>query len=62
MELNEWLVLVLLTLVTIGGLLFASGSDGGPQSMFGWVVAVAAVAGIFWRVKQYFDRVDAGRH
>ena len=25
MELNEWLVLVLLTLVAIGGLLFASG-------------------------------------
>jgi hypothetical protein len=62
MELNEWLVLVVLTLVAIGGLLFAAGSAGGPQSMFGWLVAVAAVAGIFWRVKQYFDRVDAGRH
>jgi hypothetical protein len=62
MELNEWLVLVLLTLVTIGGLLFASGSAGGSESLLGLLVAIAAVAGIFWRVKQYFDRVDAGRH
>jgi hypothetical protein len=62
MELNEWLVLVLLTLVAIGGLLFAAGSAEGPQSIIGGVVAIAAVVGIFWRVKQYFDRVDAGRH
>ena len=62
MELNEWLVLVLLTLVAIGGLLFASGAGGGPQAGFGMLVAVAAVGGIFWRVKQYFDRIDAGRH
>ena len=38
MELNEWLVLVLLTLVGIGGLLYASASAGGSQSMFGLVV------------------------
>ncbi len=62
MELNEWLVLVLLTLAGIGGLLFASGSAGGTQSMFGILVAIAAVAGVFYRVKQYFDRVDAGHH
>jgi hypothetical protein len=62
MELNEWLVLVLLTLVAIGGLLFASGADGGAQSLFGMLVTVAAVAGIFVRIKRYFDRIDAGRH
>jgi len=62
MELNEWLVLVLLTLVAIGGLLFASGSDGGAEPLFGMLVAVAAVAGIFVRIKRYFDRIDAGHH
>jgi len=62
MELNEWLVLVLLTLVAIGGLLFASGSAGGTESDIGLLVAVAAVVGIFVRIKQYFDRIDAGRH
>ncbi|HTB44508.1 MAG TPA: hypothetical protein VK741_12840 [Acetobacteraceae bacterium] len=62
MELNEWLILVLLTLVAIGGLLFASGSGGGAEAGFGMLVSVAAVCGIFWRVKQYFDRIDAGRH
>ena len=62
MELNEWLLLVLLTLVAIGGLLFAADSAGGTDSMFGVLVAVAAVGGIFVRVKQYFERVDAGRH
>jgi hypothetical protein len=62
MELNEWLVLVLLILVAIGGLLFAAGSAGGVQADFGLLVAVAAVAGIFVRIKQYFDRIDAGRH
>lgn len=62
MELGEWLVLVLLTLVAIGALLFASGSEGGAASTIGMLVAVAAVAAIFFRVKQYFDRADAGRH
>jgi len=62
MELNEWLLLVLLTLVAIGALLFASGSAGGPESIIGMLVAIAAVVAIFARVKQYFDRVDAGRH
>jgi hypothetical protein len=62
MEINEWLILVLLTLVAIGGLLFASGSGGGSEGGFGMLVAVAAVAGIFWRMKQYFDRIDAGHH
>jgi hypothetical protein len=62
MELNEWLVLVLLTLVAIGGLLFAAGSTGMAQSGFGVLVAIAAVAGGFVRIKQYFDRIDAGRH
>ena len=62
MELNEWLVLVLLTLVAIGALLFASGSAGGLMADLGWLVAIAAVVGAFVRIKQYFDRVDAGRH
>jgi len=62
MELNEWLVLVLLTLVAIGGLVFASDGTGGMQSTIGVLVAIAAVAGIFYRIKQYFDRVDAGHH
>ena len=62
MELTEWLLLVLLTLVAIGSLLFAAGSAGGFQSSVGLLVAVAAVAGIFVRIKQYFDRIDAGRH
>jgi hypothetical protein len=61
MELNEWLVLVLLTLVAIGGLLFASGSGGGFAATIGMLVAVAAVGGIFFRVKQYFDRIE-GHH
>jgi hypothetical protein len=61
MELTEWLVLVLLTLVAIGGLLFAAGSAGGVQSDFGLLVAVAAVVGIFVRIKQYFDRSE-GHH
>jgi hypothetical protein len=62
MELNEWLVLVLLTLVAIGALLFASGSEGWTQSTIGVLVAIAAVVGIFARIKQYFDRIDAGHH
>ncbi len=62
MELNEWLVLVVLTLVAIGGLLFAAGSAGGTESGFGLLVAAAAVAGAFVRIKQHFDRIDAGRH
>ncbi|HVC59297.1 MAG TPA: hypothetical protein VND19_02890 [Acetobacteraceae bacterium] len=62
MELNEWLVLVLLTLVAIGGLLFSAGSAGGSASDIGLLVAVAAVAGAFMRIKQHFDRIDAGRH
>jgi hypothetical protein len=62
MELNEWLVLVLLILVAIGALLFASGSEGGAQSTIGMLVAVAAVVGIFVRIKQYFDRIDAAHH
>jgi hypothetical protein len=61
MELNEWLVLVLLTLVAIAGLLFASGATG-AQAGFGMLVAAAAVVGAFVRIKQYFDRIDAGRH
>ena len=62
MEINEWLVLVLLTLVAIAGLVFASAAAGGMQSTIGMLVAVAAVVGIFYRVKQYFDRLDATRH
>lgn len=62
MELNDWLVLVVLTLAAIGGLLFASSSAGGTESAIGVLVAVAAVVGAFMRIKQYFDRVDAGRH
>ncbi|MGA3401778.1 MAG: hypothetical protein ABSC95_21405 [Acetobacteraceae bacterium] len=62
MELNEWLVLVLLTLVAIGGLLFASGSAGGTASAIGGLVTAAAVVGAFVRIKQYFDRIDAGHH
>ncbi|HUB12139.1 MAG TPA: hypothetical protein VMB34_09285 [Acetobacteraceae bacterium] len=61
MELSEWLVLVLLTLVAIGGLVFASDGSG-VQSTIGLLIAVAAVAGIFYRIKQYFDRVDASNH
>ena len=62
MELNEWLVLVLLTLVAICGLLFASSSAGGAEADLGWLVTIAAVAAIFYRIKQYFDRVDASHH
>jgi hypothetical protein len=62
MELNEWLVLLLLTLVAIGSLLFAAGSAGGAASTLGLLVAIAAVIGIFVRIKQYFDRIEAGRH
>ena len=35
MELNEWLVLVLLTLVGIFALVFASNGEGGMQSTIG---------------------------
>jgi drug/metabolite transporter (DMT)-like permease len=62
MELNEWLVLVLLTLVGIFALVFASNGEGGMQSTIGLLIAAAAVVGIFYRVKQYFDRVDASHH
>ncbi len=61
MELSDWLVLVLLTLVAIGGLLFASGASG-AESSIGILVAVAAVVGVFYRMKQYFDRSDASHH
>lgn len=62
MELTEWLVLVVLTLVGIGALLFASGASGGAVSTIGLLIAVAAVGAILFRVKQYFDRVEASRH
>jgi hypothetical protein len=61
MELNEWLVLVLLTLVAISGLLFASGSSGGFATTIGMLVSVVAVGAIFFRVKQFFDRIE-GHH
>lgn len=62
MEITDWLVLVVLTLVGIGALLFASGTTGGSGMSIGLMVAIAAVGGILYRVKQYFDRVDASRH
>jgi H+/Cl- antiporter ClcA len=62
MELTDWLVLVLLTLVGIAALLFASGTPGGSGSFIGMLIAAAAVGAILYRVKQYFDRVDANRH
>jgi hypothetical protein len=62
MELTEWLVLVLLTLLGIGALLFASGSTSGGASVIGLLIAAAAVGAILFRVKQYFDRLDASRH
>ena len=62
MELNEWFVLFVLTLVAIFALVFASLGAGGTQATIGLLVAAAAVIGIFYRVKQYFDRVDASRH
>lgn len=62
MELTDWLVLVLLTLVGIGALLFASGASGGAASTIGLLIAIGAVAAILFRVKQYFDRIDASRH
>ena len=62
MELTDWLVLVLLTLVGIGALLFASGASGGSGSVIGLLIAAGAVCAILYRVKQYFDRVDASRH
>lgn len=62
MALTEWLVLTLLTLLAIGSLLFASGSAGGAGATIGLLIAAGAVVGILYRVKQYFDRVDASRH
>ena len=62
MELNEWFVLAVLTLVGIFALVFASNATGGMVASIGVLIAVAAVVAIFYRVKQYFDRVDASHH
>jgi hypothetical protein len=62
MELNEWVVLVVLTLVAICALVFASLGAGSTQATIGLLIAAAAVVAIFYRVKQYFDRVDASHH
>jgi hypothetical protein len=62
MGLNEWLVLFLLALVAIFALVFASLGAGSTQATIGLLVAAAAVVAIFYRVKQYFDRVDASHH
>jgi cytochrome bd-type quinol oxidase subunit 2 len=62
MELNEWLVLFVLTLIAIFALVFASLGAGSTQATIGVLVALAAVVAIFYRVKQYFDRVDASNH
>lgn len=62
MDRTDWLVLVLLTLVGIAAPLFASATSGGTGSSIGLLGAIAAVGAILYRRKQYFDRVDAGRH
>jgi len=62
MELNDWVVLLLLALVAIFALVFASVGAGSTQATIGLLIAAAAVVAIFYRVKQYFDRVDASRH
>ncbi|HUN43045.1 MAG TPA: hypothetical protein VMU81_22360 [Acetobacteraceae bacterium] len=62
MELSEWALLFGLTLVAIFALVFASFGAGSTQATIGLLIAAVAVAVIFYRVKQYFDRVDASRH
>ena len=58
MELNEWLMLLLATLVGIGGLYLASSAGQGTAYTIGLVVFVAAVGYAFYLIKRHFDRIE----
>jgi len=61
MELGEWLVLVVATLIAIGGLFLASSaSAGSSNSAIGFIIAAAAIGFGFYHIKRFFDRIDSG--
>jgi len=62
MTLREWLSLLLVFLIGLGGLFYASAPDSGTRYGIGLVVFGAAVVYAFVLLKQHFDRIDAGRH
>jgi len=57
---GEWLVLLLMVVLGIGGLLYAASDDGTPYTI-GLMVFVGAVVYAFIFIKQHFDRVDGLR-
>jgi hypothetical protein len=62
MVLRDWLLLLVTTLVGLGGLFYASSGSGGPSYGIGLVIFALAIVYAFYQVKQYFDRVDSERH
>ena len=62
MTLREWLLLLLTFVVGMGALFYASEPRAGAAYGIGLVVFGVAVIYAFRLIKQYFDRIDAGRH
>jgi hypothetical protein len=62
MELRGWLLLIITTIIGLGGLFYAATPNAGPSYGIGLAVFGAAIVFAFAQIKQYFDRIDAGRH
>jgi hypothetical protein len=61
MSLRQWLLLLLTCLVGIAALFVTANSPDSPGYVIGLLVFIAAVVYGIIQVKQYFDRLDAGR-
>jgi hypothetical protein len=61
MTVREWLLLIVTTLVGLGGLFFASSPSGGASYGLGLAIFGVALIYAFVLIKQYFDRLDSGR-
>jgi hypothetical protein len=62
MTIREWLLLIATIVVGLGGLFFASSPGGGVSYGLGLAIFGAAIVCAVMLIKQYFDRLDAGRH
>ena len=60
MTLREWLTLLVVTLVGLAALFYASGPRAGAGYGIGLVVFGAAVIYAFVLLRQHFDRADTG--
>lgn len=59
---REWVSLLVVLLVGLGGLFYASAPHSGASYGIGLIVFGATVVCGFVLLKRHFDRVDAERH